>query len=677
VLQRTFLTGLAVALLAAQACGSDDGKKKAISDADAGMGGQAGSPEEPSAGGSSAGAPVSTAGEAPTEAGAGGTGVVVEGGTGGTGEVVGGAAGQPTQPILPDPELLFTIKNSQGGSPGLPGTAVNQQQHPENTIYTSSTGSQDRVNGTNAVRVTGAQLGLNDTDQIVAFAEVLPEPANPMYLFSIADGSEGANQTRTYASYWQEGNDEQGQLYYSEGTQSTRYIGEGGDEYGYNAILATDASIGLNPSLQNGPPADDLGGVAVHDKHLPLTELYFTVSAFSGGLAGSAVADVPAGERACTVFKSALDGTNSVAYSCADLGLVVDDQIDGLAVQGDASVASQVVFSVSVNSQGAVDSGVSTTVAANARVGAVLFTSAGDGANAVLKSARDLGLGEYVDDEIDGFTIVEAPAKPSVAHAATCSMSYDPRGAGGGKLVSISGVSHIGTNTMLLFGQTAGQVARVIAYNATTCAFLQQQDLPAGFDIPTALAVVPLAGWAAAKPLDKVEYLRITDDGQATYKAVSRYDAAGTFVALFPIANTIYSDTPEALVYEPLGDRLYVVMDSNNGYPKKLAVVPRPAATDTTLDATFRDITMPCSNEVEVNGTDGAGNLLLAKVQATGTDYKVCAFRPNGELFPLPYSWSSDAMNDARGFIVAGGSHFLLRSGATTVMIERGAYQAP
>jgi hypothetical protein len=663
---------LAVALLAAQACGSDDGKKNVRSEADAGMAGQAGSPEV-SAGGSSAGeSPV----EIPTDGGTAGAPPEVTGGMGGMPEeMTAGAAGQPSPP--PEPELLFTVKN-QGGSPGLPGTALNAAVHPQNVIYTSSTGSQDSVNGTNAVKITGAELGLLETDPIVAFSLVQPEPANPLYLFSLADGSEGAQQTRSYASYWEEGNDEQSQLYYSEGTQSTRYVGEGGDEYGYNAILATQVSIGLTGNTPDGPPADDLIGLAVHDARLPITEVYFTVRSYAGGVVDSAVATVPENERACTVFKSALDGTNSVAYSCADLGLVISDEVDGLAVQGEGGIPSQVIFSVNTASEGAPNTGVAAQLATNFRVGATLFKSVGDGTNTVLKSDRDFGLGEYVDDEIDGFTIVDAPAKPSVAHAATCSMSYDPLDAvNGGGLTGVLGASHVGTNTMILFGQTAAQGNRLLAYNATTCAFLQQKDLPAGFESSWSVAIVPLTGWTAAQPLDKVEYLRITDDGQGVGKAVSRHDADGVFVALFPIANTNYFDNTKALVYEPLGDRLYVVMDRNNGYQKKLAVLPRPSATDTSLTATFRDITLPCSNETDITGTDLAGNLLLAKMQATGTDLKVCAFRPNGELLPLPYAWASDALSDTRGFMVAGGSHFLLRSGAAPVMIERGAYQAP
>src|SRR4051812_48640765 len=115
----------------------------------------------------------------------GGEPAVAEGGVGGVAEPVaagmggmGGmaeAAGAGGVPSPPEPELLFTVKG-QGGTRGLAGTALNGEAHPQNTIYTSSTGSQERVNGTNAVKVTGVTMGLDPTDEIVAFALVQPEP---------------------------------------------------------------------------------------------------------------------------------------------------------------------------------------------------------------------------------------------------------------------------------------------------------------------------------------------------------------------------------------------------------------------------------------------------------------------------------------------------------------------
>jgi len=671
VLQRTYLTGLAIALLAAQACGSDDGKKNSQRDGDAGQAGEAGSPQV-NAGGSSEGSP-----EPPIEGGTAGAPVEVTGGMGGVPEVEvpGGAGGQPSPP--PEPELLFTIKG-QGGTPGLPGTAVNAAQHPQNVIYTSSTGSQDRVNGTNEVKVTGVDLGLLETDPIVSFALLQPEPAKPLFLFSVTDGTEGADQSRVDRSYHSafEGYDEQANLYYSEGKQSTRYVGEGGDEYGYNAMLATEASLGLVGGEPDGPSPDDLIGLAVHDKRLPLGDIYFTVASYAAGAVDSAVATVPENERACTVFKSASDGTNSVAFSCADLGLIPNDEIDGLAVWGD-DAPTQVIFSVTTGSQGSEASAVETVALTPAGAGATLFNSAGDGSNAVLKSDRDLGLGErYLGeyDDIDGFTVVDAPATRNVAHAGSCVLAYDPYVDGG--FTSLRGVIHVGPNALVLFGQTSTQTNKLLAYNATTCGLLQEKDMPIGFEEPRTMAIVPLAGWSPAKPFDNVEYLGVTNANTGIEKAITRYDAAGTFVASFPIVDSYYGWNISALVHEPVSDRLYMLVDSYRY--ASLFVMPRPNAADTELDATYRDLTTPCANETGITGTDAAGNLYLTKLQASGTDFRVCAFTPGAELLPLPYSWSAEAVTSTPyGFIAPNGSHFVLHEGDGTITIERGTYQAP
>jgi hypothetical protein len=668
---------LALVVLA-QACGSDDGKKRALSDGDAGMGGQAGSPE-PNIGGSSAGAPGGMGGELVVEGGMGGVAEEpVAGGMGGMVEVVAGA-GAGGVPSPAEPELLFSVKG-QGGTPGLPGTAVNGEAHPQNSIYTSNTGSQDRVQGTNAVKVTGVSMGLDPTDAIAAFALVQPEPENPLFLFTVADGSEGAYQSRVNRSYNEDGGDEQANLYYSEGTQSSRYLylGEGGDEYGYNALLATEASLGLVGGELDGPYPDDLTGLAVHDARLPLGDLYFTVSPNAAGAPDTAVATTAADQRACTVFKTAQDGTNSVAFSCAQLGLVPGDVIDGLAVWGEGT-PTQVVFSVSVNSVGAADTALFSESTAENPVGATLFTSAGDGANAVLKSERDLGLGEhYYGDEIDGFTVVPAPAKANVAHAATCQMTYDPLAAAQGGLSSIAGTLHIGTNIVVLSGPAINDGSRLLAYNATNCTFLQSVDLPSGFESTAQLAIVPLAGWSKSTPLDNVEYLRVTDDGQASQLAIRRYDATGEFVELFAIPGTSYVDTATALIHEPINDRLYLLLAGPYQYADRLAVFARPVATDTITAPTFHSLATPCANQPNINGTDAAGNLYLAQQQLSRTDYEVCAFRPDGELLPLPYGWASDTSTaGVRGFIAPGASHFVVRTDRTPVEIERGAYQSP
>jgi len=526
-------------------------------------------------------------------------------------------------------------------------------------------------------------MGLDPADQIVAFALPQAEPENPLYLFSVADGSEGASPTRVYQAYWDEANTEQGKLYYSDGVQSLRSTGEGGDQYGYNALAASDVSLGLAPGGVDAA-ADDLTGLAIHDASSPITELYFTVNTGAVGATDSGVAGVSVDERACTVFKTALDGKNSVAFSCDDLGLLGEsDQIDALAVYGTTSPA-KLVFSVSASSQGVIGSAVEAAHSTNrGYVGATLFSSTGDGANAVVKTDRDLGLGEAIDDELDGLAVVDSPPKSSIAHKGSCSLSYDPLDAvAGGGLTSINGSSRIGQNVMVLYGQTTAQQNRLLAYNATTCAFLQQQELPGDFQSLTDVAIVPLPGWSATKPLDKVEYLRVAAD-QAYGEELRRYDATGTLLKAFPISpwDTNFTDAMAAVVYDPAGNRLYALAINNRyGFRRlEFALIPRPAVDAEVADIlpSFGFLSSPCADEVALTGTDADGNLYVARRQTAVTDYLVCGFSPYGELLAPPSSWSSDAATDGRGFIAPGASTFLLRSTTTPIVIERGGYQLP
>lgn len=654
-------------ILAVQACGSDDGKKKARQVHEAGAGGEGG--ETPAAGGSAAGAPVGTAGEAP----------VPQGGVGGEAPVpmTGGAAGEPTI-TPPDPELLFSVKP---GAAGLTDSAlaknVSDDVEPSNFIYTSKTGSQDAVNGTNGLKITGESLGLAPTDQIVAFAVAQTEPAHPTYLFSIAEGSEGADTTRSYVSYWQEGQTGPGDVYYSDGTQSFRDYGEGGDPMGYNAMLATELSLGL--SQGDGTP-DDLTGLAVHDANQPITELYFTVAAGAEGAADSAVATIGPDERSCTVFKSSLDGTNSVAFSCDALGLAVAgadsgaDQIDALAVYG-TDAPTSVVFSVTNGALGAAGSEVEAT-SQEGRVGCTLFQSPGDGSNAVLREPHDLGLGEYVDDEIDGIAVIDAPS-PKVVSAATCQLTYDPFDAtNGAGLTYSSGVSRLGSGLLVMFGQTDSN-ARLLAYDAKTCANVGQVDLPLSLGNAGDTAIVPLAGWSAAAPFENVEYLRLTTDSQGLAQAVLRYDDTGAFVKEFPIVGTYYYYSVDRLVYSPATDQLYMMLDEYGYHTMRVAARPDAATTDIDVPVHYR--THPCGYQSGITGTDSAGNLYLAAPQDTVGDYRVCAFTPGGELLPQPYWWTQapSASGSGEGYIVPGQAYFLLHQADGAYSIERGALQAP
>ncbi len=263
----------------------------------------------------------------------------------------------------------------------------------------------------------------------------------------------------------------------------------------------------LGLALGADSPNDDLTGLAAHDANVPVTELYFTVTSAAQGVAESGVATVAATERSCTVFKSNLDGTNSVAFSCASLGLLPSaadsDQIDALAVYGTATPA-KVVFSLTTDSQGAVGSAVETTrlTGNGGLVGCTLFQSTGDESTPCSSRRRIwvwASTGTWTD-EIDGLAVIDQ-AKASAAHAASCQLTYDPLDSvAGGGLLNVNGMLRLANNVLVLFGPTATQTSRLVAYNATTCAFIQQHDLPTGFQSPNELAIVPLqAGRAPSR----------------------------------------------------------------------------------------------------------------------------------------------------------------------------------
>jgi hypothetical protein len=659
--KRSWLTGLAVSLLVVQACGSGDGKKRVQNAGDGGAGGEAGSPDMGQDAAGAAGTPPVNDG------GTGGTGDIIDvGGTGGVGGSeeptipVAGAGGEA--PLPPNPELLFSVKY---GAHGLADTAISKQGTPENFIYTTNTGSQDAVDGTNAVKVTGASLGLDAADAIVAFAEEQVEPQTPMFVFTLADGSEGAYGTRSYQAYNSSGTEE-GNLYYSDGI--AHYDGgEGISNLGYNGLTATQTSLGLTTAEGIDANPDDLRGLAIHDANKPLEELYFSVYTDAVGATDSAVDLVDSDHKGCTLFKSSLDGTNSVAFTCEQLGLTTTDQIDALAIfEGDDGPT--VIFSVTSASQGLPGTALGTLQEEGDNIGATLFRSTGNNTNTVYLTGRGLGLDEYyfTYDDVDGVAIINQP-KLTGTNYDTCQLTYDPYAAtNGGGLLSIAGTRSVGDDVLVVLGtlDQAGGGARYLAYDATTCQFLQQVDLPTGFDDPQALAIVPLPGWTASKPLEKVEYFRAENE---TYSlTLRRFDVTGVLVNSYPISNTAYTSAM-GLFYEPTADQLVLLNTYNSG---SFSAFPRPAIDATGVEPAYRKVTRPCLDQGDVGGIDSDGNLYLARSQETVSDFRVCGFRSDGEMLPAPYSWSSDVDAYLGGFIVPGGSHFLLHSGEP-MWIER------
>ncbi|HVY26630.1 MAG TPA: hypothetical protein VHB79_08745 [Polyangiaceae bacterium] len=657
--QRTFLTGLALSLLVIQACGSGSGKHTARPEEEGGAGGEAGQAGEPAKGGTESMAGMPAGGEPPA--------VVPMSGAGGVPEPIAGGGGEGGSGVVivpPVPELLFTAK---AGAVGLAGTGVAAQSatNPQNSIYSTKTSSRDAVDGTNEVVVTGTSLGLDPADKLLSFTELQAEPQNPVYLFSVADGGEGAPSTRSANEWWITGAN-QGDVYSSDGSTTFRYTGESGDQYGYNALVATERSIGLLGEHDGLP--DDLGAMLARDANQPLGELYFTVSGDSVGALDGGVASVDPMERSCTVFKSKRDGKSSVAFTCDDLGLAPGDAIDGLVVYGTTS-PTKVVFSVANGAIGAVGSAVKTTSDALANVGGYLFQSAGDTTNTVLKQPLELGMRDTYADEIDGLTVIDGPkAATPVKTGTSCDITYDLFNAAQGNVLTVSGVTNIGTNVLVVLGQNATS-DRAVAYDATTCVNLQAVDLPLNFIQAWNLAIAPAAGWSSKKPLSNVQYLSVAPNMDSTEANLQVFDAAGVLQKAYGLGPD-FPINPElnALLHDANNDRLFIFTNGYNyynNYNQILWQTAMPGAQTTSLSPTGKQLALPCGTNTNVRGVDALGNVYLAEPQGTGSgwdSYAVCTYSPGGELLSPPYSWDNHGNAENRGFIVGQGAHVLFYS---------------
>ncbi|HEX3853693.1 MAG TPA: hypothetical protein VHW01_22165, partial [Polyangiaceae bacterium] len=306
---------------------------------EAGEGGVAGEPA--ASGGRGASGPVGGEGGEGNQSDQGGA-TSPGGSAGTTGEEnpdtagAAGASGAPPVVVVPPAvaQLLFTVGR---GATGLAGTALAARANPQSVIFGSSSENPDPVNGANTVLITGDQLGLADTDTIDAFGSLQPKPVHPVYLFSVASGSGGGVPTRLARSA--ETDQAIGDVYFSDGSLSERAhneLGEaeGDDQFGYNGLVADEVSLGLSAVAPVEHDPDDLTGVQLLPDGLLPKRIYFSVSPDSVGLPGTAVASASADERACTIFQSNLDGTNSVAFTCTKLGLLAASDVKALTVFG-------------------------------------------------------------------------------------------------------------------------------------------------------------------------------------------------------------------------------------------------------------------------------------------------------------------------------------------------------
>ncbi|HEY4158263.1 MAG TPA: hypothetical protein VGM29_09205, partial [Polyangiaceae bacterium] len=394
---------------------------------------------------------------------------------------------------------------------------------------------------------------------------------------------------------------------------------------------------------------DNLTGLYALRSGETLTEVYFSVSPSSLGVAGTAVANTPIAEMGCTIFKSPLDGTNSVAFTCADLGLAGDTDVDALAVFG-KTTPSKVLFSLAGGVQGVpqglAGTGVETMRTAQGSTTAGVFSAPVDGSNSntTLLDYIALGLTSSFDN-VDALAVLDI-APPAVTYGGSCTLSVDPLSADAG-LGSFSGATNLGNGVVVLRGFNVGTVPEpdsYLAYDAKTCAFLQRILLP-----PNALGaywtIVPLAGWTAAQPLSNVEFW--TSPGGPE---LSRYDQSGALLDTYPLSN-VTGGSIVSLEYVPAVQSFLAEYDGEFGEPDyQLYRVPLPAAATPDMQEipfTQAPINHPCASG-QILGTDSNGLSYILQPDngsAVGA-LRVCPLTPTGEFAGLPFTWTPNVAGD-------------------------------
>jgi hypothetical protein len=408
-------------------CAGDEDAKPATG-VDAGQGdGAAAAGGEGGAGGSPAGAGGEGAvGGGP--AGAGGEGAVGGGPAGAGGEAAGagGQAGVGGEGVF-DPGPGPVVFSVTPPAVGLSGTGVaSRAPNAASNIYESSDHGPLHVAGNNVVHITADDLGLLDTDDVDGFSFLKAPPVHPLYYFSIRDLVPDDGLPATHVRRCSNEAEDPGDIFQSASVIETT---------GANSLWTDEVRIGLQPQTHpNGVAGAQLDDVNALDIAPPATPgtVYFSVTRGSAGKPGSAVANAGS-DRGCTVFKSALDGTNQVHLDCAALGLRTGaeggqaDELDALVVLGSGS-PDTVWFSVSLDSLGAAGSEVAMEVAGNGAA-ADIFESTGGGTNTLHMAEIGLGLRSNLDggpDEMDALTVEDRELPYKYDWDSSCDLTPSP-----------------------------------------------------------------------------------------------------------------------------------------------------------------------------------------------------------------------------------------------------------
>ncbi len=433
--------------------------------------------------------------------GAGGSGA---GGTGAGGTGAGGTGG--TEPVS---QMLFAV---EAGVLAQVSTKISEATNPQSSVYTSTTGTYLPQAGTHDVALVAADLGLAETDAIDAISVLRPIPdAGELFYFVVAEKDDPQLPEGLYGTAVRLSAGEiAGDVYFSDGVGSHDVVGESGEDHGYNALYLDEQSLGLDPVTVKGINALEFDA-------MPTDKIYFSVSAASVGLPGSAVEATTLGERGCTIYASDRDGTNTVAYTCGNLDVPFNSDVDALAVLGDVA-PTKIIYSI--KEPVAVTEWVPSGVGAPDAIAGDVFSSDGAGGPRTELDEVGFGINPGTFDDIVALAVRNVDLSERYKVSANCTLTPTPAEIlVDNPNVRITWISPIadGIGAVVV---NDGSEFWALAYDFDNgCAHVASSPVIDAdrMEIAERALVVPKAGWSRANPFLNVQlwaYWRYTNQLQ-------------------------------------------------------------------------------------------------------------------------------------------------------------------
>ncbi len=532
-----------------------------------------------------------------------------------------------------------TLFSVAPGARGLAGTAVELAADPSDIYgavhtpgchecHAPANAPGPPLEQVNTLELSRAALGLAPGDDVDAIARISVRPTDPLFHFSLSPG--GTAEARTEAS-------ESAMT----GKISSDIFSSRGDELpGANALFVDRVQLGLATADSDaGTTEDDVDALDVGSSFA--TRLFFSVTPSAMGGAGTAVASTAAADRGCTVFESAFDGSNSVVFSCAALGLAADDDIDALVVFGSGTTPTDVLFSVTEASTGAPGTAVETERLGPTGHAADVFSSIASTDNTLTADAARLGLlGTAGSDDIDALYAEEVPREPTFEPLDQCTIST-PLDA------SELPVFTFVESGILLEIQRSVMQASVRAYD------LRNACSPAAsgttvFNQDVGDQIVAAAPRFAAFPLDR-------DDPLGTLDLWLVVDAAGTSKLIHLGGNehsieSLAPGTVRNLVHYSGTDLFELAYDDGAGHSTSFFQRPLGAGGTIPISArTNRVIPAPCGSTPSFVGIDPESGG-IAYADANDPARRICWLTREGHQRKPPGRWQLAAAPNL-GFI--------------------------